>query len=78
MPSISKVAIQMIFLFALACVWAVSFGWKQQVMGSFEINHAGEGSSILSANEQVDTSSNVGAPIKTSGTDIDPSTTVAG
>lgn len=43
MPSISKVAIQMIFLFALACVLAVSSGWKQQVMGSFEINHAGEG-----------------------------------
>ena len=29
MPSILKVAIQMMFLFALACVWALSSGWKQ-------------------------------------------------
>lgn len=71
MPSISKVAIQMMFLFALACVWAVSSGWKQQVISSLESSHAGEVSHVLSAKKQVDTSSKAGIHAHAGGTDID-------
>lgn len=71
MPSISKVAIQMMFLFALACAWAVSAGWKQQVISSLDSSHASEVSHVLSAKKQVDTSSKAGIHTDAGGTDID-------
>ncbi|MCK8685376.1 hypothetical protein [Pseudomonas umsongensis] len=72
MPSISRLAIQMMFLFALACLWAASSGWKQQVISSLERSHAGEVSHVLSAKKHVNASGNAGIHTQTGGTDIDP------
>lgn len=66
MPSISRLAIQMMFLFALACLWAVSSGWKQQVISSLESSHA------LSAKKHVNASSTAGFHTQAGGTDIGP------
>lgn len=72
MPSISRLAIQMMFLFALACLWAVSSGWKQQVISSLESSHAGEAIHALSAKKHVNASSTAGVHTQAGGTDIDP------
>ena len=77
MPSISKVAIQMVILFVLVCAWAVTSGWKHQVMNLLEISHTGEASFILGTKEHVDISSTAGVYAQTSGTDIDPAASIA-
>ena len=76
MPSVSKVAIQMMIVFALVCVWAVSSGWKQQVVRSFEI-HTNEAAATLSAQKNVHASGNGGILTQVSGADMDPVTSIA-
>lgn len=71
MQSISRLAIQMLFLFALACVWAASSGWKQQVTSSLESSNVGEVSHVLSAKKHANASSNAVIHIQAGGTDID-------
>lgn len=77
MSSISKVSLQMVVIFALACAWAVTSGWKQQVMSAFEANHSNRTTSILSAKKQDDFSSKASVSVQTRGRDIDPVTSLA-
>lgn len=77
MLGISKLAMQMVFLFVLACAWAVTSGWKHQLMNSLELNGTGGASFILSTKKQVDTSSKAGAHTQASGADIDPAASIA-
>lgn len=70
MPDISKLAMQMVILFVLVSTWAVTSGWKHQVMNSLEGLRSDEANFILSAKKPIDTSSRAGFYAPASGKDI--------
>ncbi|VVO17077.1 hypothetical protein [Pseudomonas fluorescens] len=77
MPLISKLAMQMIFLFVLACAVAVASNWKHKMMSSTEVDWTGAVRANSSTPNLTAAAGEPGSHTQTQSSDIDPVARIA-